>query len=104
MRLDALIADRGDGIGLLPAVRAIVGDARDALRDLPFWERGFYIFWLLGPFILLIERTPADMWLSLIALSFAVKSNIKRDGAWLRPFWVRTDFVSWGWCLITSAL
>jgi hypothetical protein len=104
MRLDALIADRGDGIGLLPAVQAIAADARDSLKELPLWERGFHIFWLLGPFILLIERTPADIWLSLIALSFAVKSIIKRDRAWLRPFWVRAGFVSWGWCLITSAL
>ena len=104
MRLDALIADRGDGIGLWPAVRAIFGDARDALQDLPLWERGFYVFWLSGPFILLVERTPADIWLSLIALSFAVKSIVKRDGAWLRPFWVRAGFVFWAWCLISAAL
>ncbi len=104
MRLDALIADRGDGIGLWPAVQAIAGDARDVLKDLRLWERGFHIFWLLGPFILLIERTPADIWLSLIALSFAVRSIIKRDGAWLRPFWVRAGFVFWIWCLISAAL
>jgi hypothetical protein len=65
MRLDALIADRGDSIGLWPAAQAIVGDARDTLRDLAFWERGFHIFWLLGPFILLIERTLADIRLHL---------------------------------------
>jgi hypothetical protein len=54
MRLDALICEKGDGIGLWPAFQAIVGDARDALKDLPLWERGFHIFWLLGSFIILI--------------------------------------------------
>jgi len=104
MRLDALICEKGDGIGLWPAFQAIVGDARDALKDLPLWERGFHIFWLLGPFILLIERTPADIWLSLIAVSFAVRSIIRRDGAWLKPFWVRAGFVFWAWCLMSAAL
>ena len=43
-------------------------DLYDALAKMPIFEKGFHIFWLLGPFILLIERTPADMWLSLLAL------------------------------------
>ena len=104
MRLEALIADRGDGVGLWPAVQAIVGDARDALQDLPVWERGFHIFWLLGPLILLIERTPADIWLSLIAVSFTIKSIVKRDGAWLKLFWFRAGVTFWLWCLISAAL
>ena len=91
-------------MGNSSAVQAIVGDAREALQDLPLWERGFHIFWLLGPFILLVERTPADVWLSLIALSFAVRSIVKRDGLWLKPFWVRAGFVFWAWCLISAAL
>ena len=33
----------------------------DALAAMPRWEKGFHIFWLLGPFILLIERSPADI-------------------------------------------
>ena len=33
----------------------------DALAALPRWEKGFHIFWLLGPFILLLERSPADI-------------------------------------------
>jgi hypothetical protein len=81
MRLDALIADRGDGIGLWPAVQAIARDVRDVLRDLPLLERSFHLFWLLGPIILLIERTPADIWLSLIALSFAVRSMMEYNVA-----------------------
>ena len=53
-------------------VAKMYSDLRDALVALPKWERWFHIFWLAGPFILLIERTPSDVWLSVIALSFLV--------------------------------
>jgi len=33
----------------------------DALSAIPRWEKGFHIFGLLGPFILLIERSLADI-------------------------------------------
>ena len=64
-------------------------DAKAALAELPRWERGVHLFWLAGPFILLIERSPADFWLSLIALIFVVRALILREGWWLRIFWVR---------------
>ena len=65
----------------------------NALAAVPRWEKGFHIFWLLGPFILLIERSPADLWLSILALAFVVRSIIKRDGGWLKAFWVRASFL-----------
>jgi hypothetical protein len=67
----------------------------DALAALPRWEKSFHIFWLLGPFILLIERNPSDIWLSFLAFAFVVCPIFKRDGAWLRVFWVR--HVSYFW-------
>ncbi|MBL6783410.1 MAG: O-antigen ligase family protein, partial [Alphaproteobacteria bacterium] len=79
-------------------------DARVALTELPKWERGFHIFWLLGPFILLIERSPADFWVSLLALAFVIRSIVKGDGAWLKPFWVRAGFAFWIWCMIAGAV
>ena len=65
----------------------------DALAVMPRWEKGFHIFWLLGPFILLIERSPAGIWLSVLAIAFVTRSFFKRDGAWLRGFWVKTCFL-----------
>jgi len=102
--LDQYLTEEADSVRIIPAFRAIVADAREALSALPRWERGVRIFWLLGPFILLIERTPADIWLSLMAITFAVRSAVKRDGAWLRPFWVRAGFVFWFWCIIAGAI
>ena len=54
---------------------------------------------LLGPFIMLIERTPADAWLTILALTFAVRAVVKRDGEWLKIFWVKAGFLFWFWCL-----
>lgn len=76
----------------------------ETLNNLPIWERGFHIFWLLGPFILLIERSPADAWLTILAITFAVRAVIKRDGAWLKIFWVKAAFVFWGVCLFSAAI
>jgi O-antigen ligase len=104
MRLDTLISEKGDGIGLWSAVQAIVVDGRDVLKAATLWERGAHIFWLLGPFFLLIERTPSDIWLSVIALSFVLRSIVKRDWAWLKTLWVRVGFVFWICCLLSAAL
>ena len=93
-----------DGMKIIPCFKAIIQDAKDALAALPRWERGFHIFWLLGPFILLIERSPADFWISLLALTFVIRSVVKGDGEWLKPFWVRAGFAFWIWCIIAGAM
>ncbi len=102
--LDGYLEAEAGHLKITPALRAITADAREAIAALPKWERGFHIFWLLGPFILLIERTPADAWLTLLALTFAVRAVIKREGEWLRHFWVRAGFVFWLWCIFAGAV
>ena len=102
--LDGYLEAEAGHLKITPALRAITADAREAIAALPKWERGFHIFWLLGPFVLLIERTPADIWLTLLALTFAVRAIIKREGEWLRHFWVRAGFVFWLWCTFAGAV
>ena len=82
----------------------LLNDARAALCELPKWERAVHVFWLAGPFILLIERSPADFWLSVLALIFVARSIVGREGWWLRKFWVRATFLFWGVCLLAAAL
>ena len=77
---------------------------RDAFSALPAWERYVHIFWLAGPFILLIERSPADLWVSLIAIIFVVRAIVRKEGWWLRKFWVRMAFLFWGACIVSAAL
>jgi O-antigen ligase len=76
----------------------------DALSEMSRLERGFHIFWLLGPFILLIERSPSDVWLTVLAIAFLIRSISTREGAWLSVFWVRTCFLFLAVCLVSSAV
>lgn len=103
-KFDTYLKNNTGNIGVWASLRVMIQDAKEALSELPKWERGFHVFWLLGPFILLIERSPADFWISLLALIFVIRSIIKGDGAWLKPFWVKAGFVFWIWCIITGAM
>lgn len=102
--LDHYLESSADRLGVMPALRAIIADAKQALTELPRWEKFAHVFWLLGPFILLIERTPADVWVTLLALTFAVRATVKREGEWLRHFWVRAGFMFWFWCIFAGAV
>lgn len=87
-----------------PLIHNLFVDAWDALNALPRWEKAAHIFWLLGPFILLIERSPADLWLTVLAFTFVVRCSVQRDWAWVGYFWVRAGFVFWLWCLVTAVV
>ena len=89
--LDSYLKAHSNNLEIFPVLKVMLADAHEALESLPVWERGFHLFWLLGPFILLIERTPADIWLSVSALAFAIRSVVKRDGAWLKHFSIYGD-------------
>jgi len=82
----------------------VVEGAKDALLELPAFERGLHILWVLGSFILLIERSPADVWLTVLSLAFVVRAFIRRDGTFLKNFWVRAAFAFWAVCLISAAV
>ena len=91
-----------DSLSLTDNGKLIWRDLKQALGDMPRWERHLHIFWLLGPFILLIERSPADLWLTVLALAFAVRAVILRQGAWLRVFWVKAAFAFWAVTILSA--
>ena len=82
----------------------LVRDARSAFAEQAGFDRFMTGFWLLGPFFMLIERSPADLWLSILALCFVGRSVARRDASWLTPFWVRAAFGFWGLCLMSALL
>ena len=92
------------GGALWEDLQCLIVDAQAALAGLPKWEKPIHIFWLLGPFFLLIERSPADAWLSFLALAFVLRSLFQRDGAWLSHGWVRAAFIFWFVCLLSAYL
>ena len=47
------------------------------IKALPKFHKFMTYLWILGPFIYLIERDPADFWLSLIGLVFLIKYQLE---------------------------
>ena len=62
------------------------------------------IFWLLGPLIYLIERSPADLWLSSLALVFIIRSYLKKEWSWLRQTWFKFAIALWLTGLVSALL
>ena len=52
-------------------------------------------FWILGPFIFLIERDPADLWLTLISIIFLIRCFLKKDWSWAGQLWFVFAFLFW---------
>jgi len=82
---------------------SLINEGKQSLMELSSIDRFIHIFWLIGPFILLIERSPADIWMSTLGLAFLFKVIKKHDYKWIRNFWVGASFAFWLVCL-TSAL
>ena len=92
---------------VVPALNKLIQvfvDMKTALMEKALPVRCLFIFWLLGPFILLIERTPGDVWVSFLAIAFVLRSCVRRDGSWLRVAWVKATFVFWGVCIFSSIM
>lgn len=95
---------RGDQLTLWVTLIHLIRDAKAALADRSRIDQVLTIFWLLGPFVLLIERTPADIWLSLLAIAFVIRSVVRREGSWLSSWWVQSCFLFLAVCLVSSFL
>jgi len=59
------------------------------------FEKYMTVFWLLGPFIYLIERDPADLWLTLIGLIFLIRCIRINEWGWLRQLWIKSAIALW---------
>ena len=65
------------------------------LRNLSFFEKYMTIFWFLGPFIYLIERDPADLWLTLIGFIFLGRCVKNKDWKWASQLWFKSALALW---------
>jgi O-antigen ligase len=70
-------------------------DFHDFLSDLPLAGKFTHIFYVLGPLFLLIERSPADAWLSVCGVVFLFHCGFNNDWGWLKVLWVRLAFLFW---------
>ena len=62
------------------------------------------IFWLIGPILYLFERSPADIWLSIICLAFLIRCFVSNDWSPFNQFWVKCAFSLWVIGIISSFL
>ena len=59
------------------------------ILELSFFNKFFIFFWLLGPFIYLIERDPADLWLTLLSAAFLARCYFNKDWNWAKQWWFK---------------
>ena len=72
------------------------------IKNMSGFDKTMTIFWLLGPFIYLIERDPADLWLSLISLIFLIRCIKKNDWSWVNQLWFKSALALWIFGLISA--
>ena len=75
--------------------KTIVLQAIDALRDMSITLKLIHIFWLCGPFFLLIERSPADFWLTICGLAFFINVTRSKNFSFLGHFWIKATLLFW---------
>ena len=72
------------------------------IKNLNKFDKYMTLFWFLGPFIYLIERDPADLWLTLIGLTFLVRCIVKKDWNWSSQLWFKCAVALWLFGLVSA--
>ena len=74
------------------------------IKNLSKFQKIMTYFWILGPFIFLIERDPADLWLTLISIIFLIRCFYKKDWNWAGQLWFVFAFLFWLSSMISGIL
>jgi len=67
----------------------------DKINSLSKLDKYMTVFWFLGPFIYLIERDPADLWLTLICFIFLARCIKRKDWSWVNQIWFKSALALW---------
>ncbi len=65
------------------------------LKNLNNLDKYMTIFWFIGPFIYLVERDPADVWLTLIGLVFLIRCFKRKNWGWTSQLWFKSALALW---------
>ncbi len=79
-------------------------DGLNKIKKLSKFQKFMTYFWILGPFIFLIERDPADLWLTLISIIFLIRCFFKKDWNWAGQLWFIFAFLFWVTSMISGIL
>ncbi len=74
------------------------------INNLPKFQKFMTYFWILGPFFYLIERDPADLWLTTISLIFIIRCFLKNNWRWAGQLWFVFAFLLWVTGLLSAIL
>ncbi len=74
------------------------------LKKYTYFDKLMIIFWLFGPFLFLIERTPADIWMSLISIIFLLRCFFQNDWSPFKQTWIVFALSLWFTSIFTSLL
>ena len=77
-------------------------DGWKKVKELNNFDKYMTLFWFVGPFIYLIERDPADLWLTLICIIFLIRCFLKKNWFWASQFWFRCSLVLWTFGLFSA--
>ncbi len=72
------------------------------VKNLNKFDKFMTLFWFLGPFIYLIERDPADLWLTLIGLIFLLRCIKRREWGWVSQLWFKSALALWVFGLFSA--
>ncbi len=72
------------------------------IKSSPKFDKIMIFFWLLGPFFYLIERDPADLWLTTISLTFLYRSYVQSDWEWSKQLWFKFALLLWFSSIVSS--
>ena len=72
------------------------------INKLSLFDKYLTIFWFLGPLIYLIERDPADLWLTLISICFLFRCIKNHDWYWANQFWFKSALALWLFGLLSA--
>lgn len=88
---------------MLGSAKLITLDVWHALTPFSRLERFWFLLWLSGPFILLLERTPADIWIVTLDIAFLFKVGREKNFVWFSNLWVKACFLFWLVAMVSAS-
>ena len=67
----------------------------EKLSKLNNHDKFFTYAWILGPFIYLLERDPADIWLTSISIFFIIRCFKTNEWIWVFQTWFILALLLW---------
>ncbi len=75
-----------------------------ALNNKSLFEKFLIIIWILMPFLMMASKSLTDFFITLIAISFLIKSTIDFSWSWLKISWVKWSLLFFTSSIISASL